>query len=100
MTGISGGTVCAGVYTTIDPISGALVDLCPAKSQVAVPFVGLRTTLVRFGETDSGGLGQGDVAAVVANTGSTAGAWTVPAAGPTPTILWDPADGPQQAAGK
>jgi hypothetical protein len=98
VTGISGGTVCAGVYTTIDPLTGKLVDLCPANKQVAVPFVGLKATGVRFGETEA--LAQGPISAVVANTGTTAGAWTVPAAGPTPTILWDPADGPQQAAGK
>jgi hypothetical protein len=93
VTGISGATVCAGVYTTIDPISGSLVDLCPASKQVAVPFIGLKTTLMRFGETAG-------VSAVVANTGSTAGAWVPPAAGPTPTILWDASEGPQQVQGR
>jgi hypothetical protein len=102
VTGISGGTVCAGVYTTIDPLTGNLVDLCPASKQVAVPFVGLRITNVFFGERagiDSA-LGQDGRGALLANTGSTAGAWVVPAGNPTPTILWDAADGPQQAPGK
>jgi hypothetical protein len=93
VTGISGASVCAGVYLTIDPISGSLVDLCPASKQVAVPFIGLKTTLMRFGETAG-------VGAVVANTGSTAGAWVPPAAGPTPTILWDASEGPQQVQGR
>ena len=100
VTGISGGNVCAGVFTTYDPLTGKLVDLCPASRQVAVPFVGLRIS--ELGLRMDSGLGPPAQleGAALANTGSTAGAWVIPAGNPTPTILWDPADGPQQAAGK
>jgi len=87
VTGISGADVCRGVYTVIDPISGSLVDLC--KNQVAVPFIGLKTTLINSGS---------EIVGVLANTGSTAGAWT--AQTPAPAILWDAAPGTQQAQGR
>jgi len=94
VTGINGADVCRGVYTTIDPITGSLVDLC--KNQVAVPFIGLKTTLITSSSTSD------ELVAVLANTGSTAGAWVpLPLANPLlPTILWDAAPGSQQAQGR
>jgi len=92
VTGVSGATVCAGVYVGVNPLDGKLVDLCPAARQVAVPFVGVKATAVRFHPLVAGPPDAG-----VANTGTTAGTWVVPAGSPSPAVLWDAADGPQQA---
>jgi hypothetical protein len=100
VTGISGSTVCAGVFTTIDPLTGKLVDLCPASKQVAVPFLGLSYTTIEFGLDSALGPPQKARQADLVSTGATAGVWVPTGSNPVPTILWDTADGPQQAPGK
>jgi len=103
VTGVSGGTVCAGVFLGVDSLTGKPYDLCPASKQVAVPFIGVKATAIRFHPLVDRILRDDPPDAGVANTGTTAGTWVVPTTtppSPTPQILWDAADGAQQAQKK